>query len=124
MTWPMLETPNCSQNMALFSPATVARETPKPLAKRFKREFPQQVRSIYIHDVVNTSQEQREDWRSKGVIFFDTYVGAAVEAWKSSLISKEGVQRVRRCGAEERSKPWPLPTPNRKGIGKLISKGT
>jgi hypothetical protein len=62
--------------------------------EKIHAEFPQQVRSIFIHDVVNTSQEQREDWRGKGVIFFDTYVGAAVEAWKSGLISKEGVQRV------------------------------
>lgn len=49
---------------------------------------------MFIHDVVNTSASKREEWRGRGVILFDTYVGAAVEACLANLISRAGVQRV------------------------------
>lgn len=57
-------------------------------------EFPGDVRGVFIHDVRSTSQKDREDWGRSGVVFFDTYVGAAVAACKAGLISKEGVRRV------------------------------
>ncbi len=62
--------------------------------ERIWAAFPGGVRGIFIHDVLGTSVEERDHWRSKGVIFFDTYVGAAVEAFKVGLIGQAGVQRI------------------------------
>jgi hypothetical protein len=62
--------------------------------KRIRSEFQADVRGIFIHDVVDTDAHQREIWRSEGVHFFDTYVGAAVEACTLGLMTREGVQRV------------------------------
>ena len=57
--------------------------------KKIQSEFPKEVRGVFIHQVVPVSPNEHE-----GVIFFDTYVGAAAEAFKVKLISKIGLQRV------------------------------
>ncbi len=49
---------------------------------------------VYIHDVKHTPQAERDDWRSKGVVFFDTYAGAAVEAHLQGVLPLEGAARV------------------------------
>jgi hypothetical protein len=62
--------------------------------ERIWAAFPGEVRGIFIHDVLGTSLEERGHWRSKGVIFFDTYVGAAIEAFNVGLIGQAGVHRI------------------------------
>jgi len=52
------------------------------------------VRAVFIHDVVNTPEETRKQWRRDGVVFFETYVGAAAEAWRKGLVQAEGVRRI------------------------------
>ena len=68
---------------------------------KIRADFPEDVRGVFIHDVISHSQNERETWRSKGVVFFDTYVGAAVEAHRAGLISRDGVQRVIGAAREE-----------------------
>jgi hypothetical protein len=56
--------------------------------------WPEQVRAVFIHDVVATPESVRQSWRDKRVFFFDTYVGAAVEAFEVGVIARDGVARV------------------------------
>jgi hypothetical protein len=43
----------------------------------------------------------RQTWRGKRIFFFDTYVGAAVEAFEVGVIARDGVARVARAAQEE-----------------------
>jgi hypothetical protein len=52
------------------------------------------VKVVLIHDVVASTTGVRDDWRKKGVIFFDTWVGAACVCLEKGLISKAGLSRV------------------------------
>jgi hypothetical protein len=52
------------------------------------------MKRVFIHNVTDLSDAQRADFAAKGVTIFDTYVGAAVEAYKSGLITREGLERV------------------------------
>ena len=52
------------------------------------------MKKVFIHNVTDMSAAQRAESATKGVYIFDTYVGAATEAFKSGLISKDGLQRV------------------------------
>lgn len=61
---------------------------------------PQAVHAVFIHDVVDTPETARRAWREKRIHFFDTYVGAAVEAFALGLISRDGLARVA-IGARE-----------------------
>ena len=63
--------------------------------------WPEQVRAVFIHDVVDTPEAVRQSWRDKGVFFFDNYVGAAVEAFEVGVISRDGVARVVSAAREE-----------------------
>ena len=56
---------------------------------------PERVRAVLIHDVVRSDAATRAGWRERGVSFFDTYIGAAIEALERGLITKDGVTRVR-----------------------------
>lgn len=62
--------------------------------KRMIELFPERVAAVLIHDVVATPEEARRDWRERGVVFFDSYVGAATEAFRRGLISADGLRRV------------------------------
>lgn len=62
--------------------------------RRLMQEHGDVVRAVFIHDVVDTPGEERRQWRRDGVVFFDTYVGAAVEAWRKGLVQAEGVRRI------------------------------
>ncbi len=62
--------------------------------RRMVQEHSEVVRAVFIHDVVGTPPEERERWLAQGVVFFDTYVGAAVEAWRRGLVQAAGVRRV------------------------------
>jgi hypothetical protein len=52
------------------------------------------MRFVFIHNVTHLSDAERAAQAAKGVFIFDTYVGAATEAFKRGLISKEGLGRV------------------------------
>jgi hypothetical protein len=52
------------------------------------------MRKVLIHNVTDLRDAQRADFAAKGVHIFDTYVGAATEAYKNGLITKEGLLRV------------------------------
>lgn len=66
--------------------------------------YPEAVRAIFIHDVVDTPAAGRKAWRDKRIFFFDTYVGAAVEAFEVGVIARDGVARVARAAREELEK--------------------
>ncbi|MBJ6762834.1 DUF2183 domain-containing protein [Myxococcaceae bacterium JPH2] len=55
---------------------------------------PDAVHAVFIHDVVATPEPQRLAHRAQRIYFFDTYVGAAVEAFGLGLIARDGVDRV------------------------------
>jgi hypothetical protein len=55
---------------------------------------PDRVKAVLIHDVVATDRATRREWRNDGVLLFDTYVGAAVEARAIGLLTDDAVQRV------------------------------
>ena len=61
---------------------------------RIRSDFPESIRGIFIHNVVDTPEEDRADWRARGVVSFDTYVGAAVEGLHAGLLEREGLARV------------------------------
>jgi hypothetical protein len=52
------------------------------------------VRGIFIHDVRESVESVRERWRQEGIYPFDTYVGAAAEAYARGMITAEGLQAV------------------------------
>ena len=52
------------------------------------------MKRVFIHNVTDLNKAQRAHFSARGVHIFDTYVGAATEACKSGLISKEGLLRV------------------------------
>jgi hypothetical protein len=62
--------------------------------------YPAAVRAVFIHDVVATPEPEREAWRRKRIYFFDTYVGAALEAYAVGVIARDGVARVARAAQE------------------------
>jgi len=51
------------------------------------------VKGVFIHDVVATPAEDREEWAAAGVAFFDTYVGAGGIAFEQGLIAAAGLLR-------------------------------
>ena len=59
-----------------------------------RQQAPEAVLGVFIHDVVGTSAEDRADWATRGVLFFDTYAGAALAAYECDLITTEGLARV------------------------------
>jgi hypothetical protein len=66
--------------------------------------WPEQVRAVFIHDVVATPESVRQSWRDQRVFFFDTYVGAAVEAYEVGVIARDGVARVVGAAREDLSR--------------------
>jgi hypothetical protein len=59
------------------------------------------VKGVFIHDVVSTPASKRAHWREAGIVFFDTYAGAAAEAYRAGLISRDGLKRVMRATTDE-----------------------
>lgn len=64
------------------------------VGRRLRTEFPGVVDAVFIHDVVDTDDATRADNAREGVIFFDTYVGAAIAAHQLGLISDAGLLAV------------------------------
>jgi hypothetical protein len=71
---------------------------------KMREAAPSAVKAVFINDVVNTPQDKRDQARAKGVFFNDTYVGAAVEAFKLGLISRDGLQRVASAASDAMAK--------------------
>ncbi len=69
--------------------------------ERMLTEHPESVRAVFIHDVVNTPESVRQSRRSQRIFFFDTYLGAAVDAFEVGVIARDGVARVARAVREE-----------------------
>ena len=69
--------------------------------ERMLTEHPESVRAVFIHDVVDTPEPVRMTWRGKRIFFFDTYIGAAVEAFEVGVIARDGVARVARAARED-----------------------
>ncbi|AKJ00671.1 phosphatase domain-containing protein [Archangium gephyra] len=69
--------------------------------ERMLTEHPESVRAVFIHDVVETPESVRMTWRAKRIFFFDTYIGAAVEAFEVGVIARDGVARVARAARED-----------------------
>ena len=69
--------------------------------ERMLAEHPESVRAVFIHDVIDTPEPVRMTWRGKRIFFFDTYIGAAVEAFEVGVIARDGVARVARAAREE-----------------------
>ncbi|WNG44292.1 DUF2183 domain-containing protein [Archangium minus] len=69
--------------------------------ERMLQEHPESVRAVFIHDVVDTPESVRQKWRDQRIFFFDTYVGAAVEAFEVGVIAQDGVARVARAAQED-----------------------
>jgi hypothetical protein len=68
---------------------------------RMRADFPDQVKAVFIHDVVNAEKgqavrtpEQRAASAAEGVFFVDTYAGAALIAEKQGLLDRAGALRV------------------------------
>lgn len=69
--------------------------------ERMLEAAPEAVRGIFIHDVVSTPEPAREELRKRRVYFFDTYAGAALEAYRLGLIQRVGMARVAAAAAAE-----------------------
>lgn len=52
------------------------------------------LRAALIHNVTHLDAAGKAEWAQKGVFVFDTYVGAAAEAYRRGLISRPGLERV------------------------------
>jgi hypothetical protein len=61
----------------------------------------QDMRAVFIHNVTGLDAAAKADFAKKGVTVFDTYVGAATEAFKKGLITSDGLQRVMSAATRE-----------------------
>lgn len=64
------------------------------VGQRMYTELPDLVRAVFIHDVVNTPQDAREEHQRGGIHFFDTYLGAGCIAHRLGLISAAGLAQI------------------------------
>jgi len=55
---------------------------------------PSDMKRVFIHNVTHLDAAQKADFAKQGVYVFDTYVGAATEAYRDGLITRDGLQRV------------------------------
>ncbi|MGN6483342.1 MAG: phosphatase domain-containing protein [Thermomicrobiales bacterium] len=62
--------------------------------QRMLEMAPDEVAAVFIHDVTGAEHRATTTWEENGLIYFDTYIGAAIEAWRKGLITREGVNRV------------------------------
>ncbi len=77
------------------------------VGQRLWEEYPSALDAVFIHDVVDTPQERRDELASQKVWFHDTYIGAANKALELGLISAGGHGRVVASAKEALSQiPW------------------
>jgi uncharacterized protein DUF2183 len=70
-------------------------------AQKMLATDPKALAGAFIHDVVNTPEAKREEYRKQGIVFFDSYVGAAAEAFDKGLIQREGMARIAQSAISE-----------------------
>ncbi|MGC4108181.1 MAG: DUF2183 domain-containing protein [Thermomicrobiales bacterium] len=68
--------------------------------RRMLAMAPNEVAAVFIHDVTGAEHRATTTWVEDGLIYFDTYIGAAIEAWRKGLITREGVNRVAEAAQE------------------------
>lgn len=71
------------------------------LGERLLERHPDKVKGVFIHNVTGLNDEQKAEFRQKGIRVFDTYVGAAVEAFDLGLITSEGLREVARSAQSD-----------------------
>ncbi|NLH71387.1 MAG: DUF2183 domain-containing protein [Brooklawnia sp.] len=77
------------------------------VAERLLTEFAGSVDAVLIHDVVSTDASSRARCAERGIVFFDTYVGAAIAVRQLGLISEAGLWAVADATLSEFQKvPW------------------
>ena len=59
------------------------------------------MRGVFIHNVTGIDEAGKAEFARKGVFVFDSYVGAATEAFKKGLITREGLERVMSSATRE-----------------------
>lgn len=64
------------------------------VAERLRARLGEEVPLTLIHDVVATGPAIREAYARRGIWFVDTYVGAALVAWRQQLISDASLDQV------------------------------
>lgn len=64
------------------------------VGRTMRETYPEAVRGIFIHDVVDTSTGERELHAAEGIEFFDTYPAAARAARQLDLVSPAGLDLV------------------------------
>jgi hypothetical protein len=56
---------------------------------------------VFINNVTHLDDAQRAAFEAKGVHVFDTYVGAATDAYQHGLISEQGLRNVAESAQRE-----------------------
>lgn len=64
------------------------------VGERMVETYPDVVKAVFIHDVVQTPDEERKRLADKGIWLVDTYVGAATKAHELGLVSDAGLRDV------------------------------
>jgi hypothetical protein len=64
------------------------------LSEQLWKRFPGTLRAAFIHDVVDTPEEERARYAAEQIFFHDTYAGCALKAHELGLISRAGLDRV------------------------------
>ncbi len=59
------------------------------------------MKRVFIHNVTHLDAAARADFAAKGVAIFDTYVGAATDAFKAGLMPRDGLLRVAAAAERE-----------------------
>lgn len=71
------------------------------LAEGMLEAAPEAVRGTFIHDVVAMPEERRRELRGRRIFDFDTYLGAALEAYRLGLVHRDGLDRVAAAATRE-----------------------
>lgn len=71
------------------------------LASRMRSDYAGDVPATFIHDVVGLPASERAAMADQGVFVFDTYVGAAAQAFDQGLVDPAGLARVARAARED-----------------------
>ncbi len=60
-----------------------------------------QMKAVFIHNVSGLSESQRSALTKQGIHVFDTYLGAATQAYSLGLITRAGLKRVAEASKKE-----------------------
>lgn len=71
------------------------------LAAAMLESRPESVPACFIHDVVDTPEDARSEAALEGIHFFDTYVGAAIQAHRLQLVNDDALAAVIQQAVED-----------------------